>query len=881
MIARHSHLPMPHRLRSLLHYSNEVCTRIPHVPTVTYDRYSLKLDEKRVIIRAGAMHYFRLPGLALRRDRLRKLKAAGYNAVDLYIPWSFHAPAPGTFNFEGCRDLDALLKLTQELGLWVIIRPGPYINAELSGGGLPGWLLARDDITIRCIDEHHHHNWSEGYLKEVEAWWSVLFPKFVDAPNLILVQIENEYVTEDLDPAYMQWLYDLARRLGVRVPLFHNDLYTFGCYGDIVDLYAFDHYPTRELEPAWHDDPETMLAVVDHTEEAIRPYCENRPLFIAEFQSGWFSPWKIPTAQALSKQLDRAHLRLLTKSAVAQGVTIFNHYMAIGGTNWAHLGSTDTQSSYDFVAPISETGDLTPPYYEAKAFNQFLKHFPVKALDTVRPESIGLRVSEESLLYKVLKATDENYAGTHWIILRNLKKEAVTCKLNLEGLGQFEVTIPALDAVWLPYKLRLESGHTVLFSTNELLAQQARSLLVKATVPGSIMVSTGDDSALQTIQIKPSEPAQAIAGLWHGLSLIALGQRLIDTAWLINSRQREWVFGPDQPPLNKVEAATTNSVDAIYSLNTFGKLEKRQAEKESAPDLTLPMLSDWQLRAADPTTLTALPGEFKPVTQAMKQRNTLGQIRFNRWDLDALGLYEGAAWYLVPLEELPEKITLQARHVWAVYLNRQLVGQGWFLKDDPTEPTPPEVELSLPPEAWLEGDTPNYLWLWVDSLGHPKGFFHDAKEPGGLLSLTLDGKSVEASRLHVAGALELSLPPEPDAVTVPNFCLAKATFTLNTAADELIAANATLGLALEGECPWTRVDMYCNGELFARYWNEGSTQRRFVIPAPFLQLGQNTVSLAISHPAEAHPAKVDFLRGLADTISLQWLSVPVTPLRLS
>lgn len=108
--------------------------------TVAYDKYSLKVDGKRVFLWGGEFHYFRLPSQTLWRDVLEKIRAAGFNGVSLYFDWAYHSPAPGVYDFTGVRDVDRLLRMTEELGMYVVARPGPYINAETSGGGFPAWL---------------------------------------------------------------------------------------------------------------------------------------------------------------------------------------------------------------------------------------------------------------------------------------------------------------------------------------------------------------------------------------------------------------------------------------------------------------------------------------------------------------------------------------------------------------------------------------------------------------------------------------------------------------------------------------------------------------------------------------------------------------------
>ena len=104
---------------------------------VDFDRHSLRVDGVRKLVRAGSLHYFRLPAADLWRDRIAKMRDAGLNAVDVYYPWNYHSPRAGEYDFDSIRDVDLLHDMIEEAGLWLIARPGPYICAEIDGGGLP------------------------------------------------------------------------------------------------------------------------------------------------------------------------------------------------------------------------------------------------------------------------------------------------------------------------------------------------------------------------------------------------------------------------------------------------------------------------------------------------------------------------------------------------------------------------------------------------------------------------------------------------------------------------------------------------------------------------------------------------------------------------
>ncbi|KAJ6661996.1 hypothetical protein lerEdw1_012843 [Lerista edwardsae] len=170
---------------------------------------------------SGSIHYSRIPRYYW-KDRLLKMKMAGLDAIQTYVPWNFHEPEPGVYNFDGDQDLVHFLQLAQELGLLVILRAGPYICAEWDMGGLPAWLLQKENIVLRSSDAD--------YLAAVGRWMGVLLPKmkphlYQNGGPIIMVQVENEYGSYfacDFD--YLRYLQNLFRQhLGNEVVLFTTD----------------------------------------------------------------------------------------------------------------------------------------------------------------------------------------------------------------------------------------------------------------------------------------------------------------------------------------------------------------------------------------------------------------------------------------------------------------------------------------------------------------------------------------------------------------------------------------------------------------------------------------------------------------------------------
>ncbi|XP_037530240.1 beta-galactosidase [Nematolebias whitei] len=187
---------------------------------------------------SGSIHYSRIPR-AYWRDRLLKMYMAGLNAIQTYIPWNYHEESPGQYNFTGDRDVEYFLKLAQDTGLLVILRPGPYICAEWDMGGLPSWLLSKKDMVLRSSDPD--------YITAVDKWMGKLLPMikpylYQNGGPIITVQVENEYGSYfACDFNYMRHLSDVFRsHLGEEVVLFTTDgagLNYLKC-GSLQGLYA-------------------------------------------------------------------------------------------------------------------------------------------------------------------------------------------------------------------------------------------------------------------------------------------------------------------------------------------------------------------------------------------------------------------------------------------------------------------------------------------------------------------------------------------------------------------------------------------------------------------------------------------------------------------
>jgi beta-galactosidase GanA len=347
----------------------------PRVHTVTFDTYSFMVDGTRTYIWSGEFHDFRLPSPDLWLDIFQKMKAAGFNATSLYFDWGYHSSAPGVYDFSGVRNIDVLLDMAAQAGLYVIARPGPYINAEVDGGGFPGWLSTTAGST-RTSDPL--------YLKYSDEWQSQIDPIIArhqltnGGGSVIAYQVENEYYNGSAaGRVYMQHLEDKARADGITVPLTGNNNGTFNAGVAALDVDGADSYPQGfncSNPSQWSGVPNISY---DHV--------AGKPLFTPEFQGGAFDPWGGPGYDKCAQLINDQFANVFYKQNIAVGATAQSFYMTYGGTNWGWLSMPENYTSYDYGAAIRETRQLDPKYYEDKLIGYFTQAVaPLLKTDAIR-----------------------------------------------------------------------------------------------------------------------------------------------------------------------------------------------------------------------------------------------------------------------------------------------------------------------------------------------------------------------------------------------------------------------------------------------------------------------------------------------------------------
>jgi beta-galactosidase len=319
------------------------------------------LDGKPFQIISGEMHPARIP-VEYWRHRVQMAKAMGCNTIAAYVFWNYHESTPGVFDFEtGNHNIAQFIQIVQEEGLFLMLRPGPYVCAEWEFGGLPSWLLKIPDLKVRCMDPRYTEAVDQ-YIKSLASQVNGL--QITKGGPILMVQIENEYGSYGNDRTYLKWLQEEWKKYGIEVPFYTAD------------------GPTPYMLEAG-SLPDAAIGLDSGVNE--KDFAEstkanpNVPSFCSELYPGWLTHW--------GEEWQRTDTTELLKDVkwLMDHKKSFNFYVIHGGTNFGYWAGANSFSptnyqpdvtSYDYDAPINEIGQATPKFYALR--NLLAKYLPAK-----------------------------------------------------------------------------------------------------------------------------------------------------------------------------------------------------------------------------------------------------------------------------------------------------------------------------------------------------------------------------------------------------------------------------------------------------------------------------------------------------------------------
>lgn len=357
-------------------------------PFSDFDAKGFLINGKRTFLVSAGIEYARVPH-ELWQDRLLRLKRAGFNSVEIYTLWNFHEPREGQFEFSGDQDLDQFLSLVKKLGMYAIVRVGPYYCAEWDHGGYPVWLRFKDGLRVREDNA--------AFEKYVDRFFDRLLPivfkhQINKGGSVILVQLENEHPKgwgTIMPDNYFKHLQSKALNLGMQVPY----------------LFSGVHHATDPAGEGLLDD-------------VTRP----NPWFSTEFWSMWYTQYG-------AKPADAAIYDRRTWKIIAHGGSGYNFYMAHGGSNFGYTNNDEDAASYDYGAAVGQAGDLRPLYYTFKRAGFFARSFEEILENSSDATKLYTQVSADT----ALKVTARKSNAGDLVFLDNPGKKTIRTGIHIAG----------------------------------------------------------------------------------------------------------------------------------------------------------------------------------------------------------------------------------------------------------------------------------------------------------------------------------------------------------------------------------------------------------------------------------------------------------------
>lgn len=326
------------------------------------------LNGQPFVVKAAEIHYPRIPR-PYWEHRIKMCKALGMNTICIYIFWNIHEQTEGKFDWTGNNDVAEFCRLAQKNGMYVIVRPGPYVCAEWEMGGLPWWLLKKKDVQLRTQDPF--------FMKHVKAFEAEVGKQLApltiqNGGPIIMVQVENEYGSYDTNKPYVSEIRDCLRSVGF----------------DKVALFQCDWSSNFELNALpdllWTMNFGTGANVLDQFKKVkqLRP---DAPMMCSEYWSGWFDGW------GNAHQTRPADAMVKGIGTMLENNISFSLYMTHGGTSFGHWAGANVPgyqpdcTSYDYDAPIDEQGAATEKYYQLRALLQKYSDVKLPAVPKAMP----------------------------------------------------------------------------------------------------------------------------------------------------------------------------------------------------------------------------------------------------------------------------------------------------------------------------------------------------------------------------------------------------------------------------------------------------------------------------------------------------------------
>jgi beta-galactosidase len=507
---------------------------------IDFDSKGFLINGKRTFLVSAGLEYARIPH-QLWYDRLLRLKRGGFNCIEIYTFWNFHEPHEGQFEFSGDQDLNAFLKTVKQLGMYAIVRVGPYYCAEWDSGGYPIWLRFKDNMIVRSPNAE--------FEKYMDRFFDKLLPIVINnqinkGGSVVLVQLENEHPASwgtNIPNDYFKHLQQKALASGLQVPYFFSGL---------------NH----------GSDPAGNRLTLD---EANRP----NPWFTTEFWSVWYNLYG-----STKKDADTYGRR--TWKIIAHGGNGYNYYMAHGGTNFNYSNSHEDAACYDYGAAVGQTGDLRPIYYQFKRNALFARSFEDILENSTNSDSYKNMASDTAIIVSARHSENGDI-----VFFDHKSTGNVNFPLSVQGQSlSTKLTMEPGEILPIVHNFKLAEGVTLDWAFTRILglchqgntttlviygpSSSPADLLMSSKnkpviLPGSKPVNIKGNQLFIHADFSGSQPlTYSLKSGSQLIRVIAVNTALADRTWFVDNKSKNYiVIGPEY--ISELQASTKGSIKLV------------------------------------------------------------------------------------------------------------------------------------------------------------------------------------------------------------------------------------------------------------------------------------------------------------------------------
>jgi len=770
---------------------------------VTYDDRSFWVDGRRIWLVSGSIHYFRLAS-ELWSDRLLKARRAGLNCISTCVPWNVHEPIEGQWELTGDRDVQAFVKLAGDLGLYVILRPGPFVGSDCDFGGLPSWLTAKSGMGFRTSNAAYSHYF--------DKYFAHVLPKLAEQQvtrggNVILIQNENQYLQTTMPERvnYLEFISQLFRRSGFDIP--------------IITCNGFS-------DPSAPGAIEAMRVTADVAGEIkkMRLRQGGGPMLVADFCGGTIDTWGAPHSSIPARTTARRALEIL--GCAAQ----YNYYMFHGGTNFefsagsrAGRDAVFQTTSYDCDAPVAEGGGLTEKYYLTRLVNLLANHMGSYLADcSLQDPGVSVHDGTDTL-------NTFGLIGQWAVVTNNGNDDIDTATVSLPSGKMMRVSLEVLGATAIPIDLELTPA-SMLDYTNLMPLGFFHDRVLVLHGPGGwegLISINGEELDIEV----PADDEPVV--IEHAeLMLVVINSDLATRTWPLDDRI---LFGPEYvgEMSEDGEYAISTARGRAYTILHFGdgKISHKKPKASSTRSHPAPRLGNWKrVSVCAEAALRDLEWE------------KLSRPR----DVDQLGVPYGYVWYRIELDQPRAKkrhlLLPQCEDRATLYVNGQLAGV-WGRGDG---------AVREPVGAPFKKGT-NVIAVLADNLGRnvsPARF----GGPKGLFGHIYEAKKLRVSkpRLKSAGTLNKRVVPRAMSYKLPELEAGPI-----WQADFSVSLSKVTPISISFEGLGCHAAVLCNDRPAGLFVNEGLNYGDVMLGAG-LKKGKNVIRVMLW--GDAAPEDLDAFR---------------------